>query len=429
MMDTDDHAPQPYPRRCVRLLLFLCWLVYTAGNVGRMNYAASMVAIIEQTGSPKSAAGIVSSCFFFAYGAGQLVNGLLCHKYNSRLMVFGSLLLAAVANICLPLCRTVSVMKWLWLGNGMVQSVLWSSLVKLQAEYLNERDINKSVLIMSTTTAGGTFIAYGLSALNVAFFSWQITFYLAGALLLASAAAWLYGVGYVQKNLPVYQPAGISPTAGGRGRMRAPFVFSLCLVCVFAVASGFVKDGVNTWTPNLLFEVYGIEAHYSILLTLILPLVSVFGAYVAKKAYQKLPNDVLLIGLFFVCGGGVTALILCLYAYTLGFTVAFFAVLSCLIAAVHNLVTAAIPFRLRSMGRSGRFAGIFNMFCYAGSTLSSILLGLLADGSGWNAVIVLLLGLLLGLGAVAMGFSVYWKKKIVPLVGVDMTEPKARRKS
>lgn len=397
------------------MLLFLSWLAYTAGNVGRMNYAASMVAIIEETGTAKTAAGLVSSFFFFAYGAGQFVNGLLCHKYNSRLFIFGSLVLAAVANFCMPFCPSVSAMKWLWLLNGVVQSVLWSSLVKLQAEYLNEKDVGKSIIVMSTTTAAGTFIAYGLSALNVAFFSWRITFYIAATVLVAASVAWLFGVGYVQKNMPKFEVKRAVSAATDK-RISAPIVVSLCLVCAFAVANGFVKDGINTWTPNLLFEVYAIEPHYSIILTLVLPLVSIFGAYLAKLAYKKIPNDVLLIGCFFAIGGGVTALILWLYTHTLFGTVALFAVVSCVIAAVNNIITAAIPFRLRTVGRSGFFAGILNTFCYVGSTLTSFLLGALADSSGWNAVILLLMCALLGLSAVALIFSLYWKKKISPLL-------------
>lgn len=423
MKDGGDETKVPvfdgkkYSRNCVVLLLFLSWLAYTAGNVGRMDYAASMVAIIDETGATKASAGLVSSFFFFAYGAGQLINGLLCHKYNSRLFIFGSLVLAAVANLCMPLCETVSAMKWLWLINGIVQSVLWSSLVKLQSEYLNEKDIGKSIIIMSTTTAAGTFLAYGISALNVAFFSWRITFYIAAAVLAASSAAWFFGVGYVQKNMPKFEvKKAASAETGGKRNISAPIVVSLCLVCAFAVVNGFVKDGINTWTPNLLFEVYNIESHYSIILTLVLPLVSIFGAYIAKLAYRKLPNDMLLIGLFFAVGGGVAALILCFYTHTLFGTVAMFALVSCVIAAVNNIITAAIPFRLRTVGRSGFFAGILNTFCYAGSTLTSFLLGALAERSGWNAVILLLMCALLGLSVVAFLFSPYWKKKIVPLL-------------
>ncbi|MDE5896218.1 MAG: MFS transporter, partial [Clostridia bacterium] len=151
-------------RTCIYLLLFLSWFTYTAGSVGRMDYSASMVAIIAETGASKDSAGMVASFFFFAYGAGQLVNGLLCHKYNTRYAIFAALILSCGMNFVIPFLNSVSVMKYLWLVNGLAQSVLWSSLVKLQAEYLNDKDIAKCILIMSTTTAAGTFIAYGISA-------------------------------------------------------------------------------------------------------------------------------------------------------------------------------------------------------------------------------------------------------------------------
>lgn len=417
-LETGEASAPPqkqYTRKCVALLLFLSWLAYTAGNVGRMNYSASMVAIIEETGAKNTAAGLVSSFFFFAYGAGQLVNGLLCHKYNSRLFIFGSLLLAAAANFCLPFCASVSAMKWLWLLNGVVQSVLWSSLVKLQAEYLNEKDVGKSIIVMSTTTAAGTFIAYGISALNVAFFSWRVTFYIAAILLAAAGVAWLLGMGYVQKTMPKFAVNKSAVATSGK-RISAPIVVSLCLVCAFAVANGFVKDGVNTWTPKLLCDVHSIESHYAIIFTMVLPLVSIFGAYIAKLAYKKIPNDVLLISIFFAVGGGVAALILWLYARTLFGTVALFAVVSCMVAAVNNLITAAIPFRLRTVGRSGFFAGVLNTFCYVGSTITSVLLGGIATSKGWNAVILLLMCALLVLSSVALVFSLYWKKKITPLL-------------
>ena len=103
-----------------------------------------------------------------------------------------------------------------------MQSVLWSSLVKLQAEYLNEKDIGKSIIVMSTTTTAGTFIAYGLSALNVAFFSWRITFYIAAAVLVAASIAWLLGIGYVQKNMPKFEikRAAEGKTASGNAIRR-----------------------------------------------------------------------------------------------------------------------------------------------------------------------------------------------------------------
>ena len=65
-------------------LIFLCWAAYTAAYVGRLNFNASIVAIISDLGVTKADAGLVSSFFFFAYGAGQLINGILSKKYNAK---------------------------------------------------------------------------------------------------------------------------------------------------------------------------------------------------------------------------------------------------------------------------------------------------------------------------------------------------------
>ena len=49
-----EEEPAPpqnnYSRKCAHWLLFLSWLVYTVGSLGRMNYTASIVAIIWETG-------------------------------------------------------------------------------------------------------------------------------------------------------------------------------------------------------------------------------------------------------------------------------------------------------------------------------------------------------------------------------------------
>ncbi len=406
----------------VRLLLFICWFAYTAANIGRMNYSASMVAIIEQTGSSKNAAGLVASFFFFAYGIGQLVNGILCHKYNSRIIVLCALVMSAVMNAGVSLCPNVSPMKYLWLVNGIVQSVLWSSIVKLQAEYLEDKEINKSILIMSTTTATGTFAAYGFSALFVMLGSWRPTFWVASGILLAAAICWFFGLGKVQKNLPkisakTEQTQITENKTSTPPSVKKPLVISLAFVFLFAMGNGFIKDGITTWVPNLLYETHNLKDYFSILLTLVLPLFSITGAYIFKSMRKKLPNDVLLCGMFYLAGGIISAFILLLYARSLAATVILFAVLQSSMAAINNIVVSSVPVRLRSLGNSGWYAGVINTFTYMGSTVSSFLLGMLAETKGWNSVMLLFVVCAAAIGIIASVFSVFWKKKIKPLIG------------
>ena len=72
-------------------IIFLCWLVYTVSYLGKVNYSANITHIIKFYDISKAEAGLVPTFFFFAYGIGQVVNGLLCKKYNSRWTIFVSL--------------------------------------------------------------------------------------------------------------------------------------------------------------------------------------------------------------------------------------------------------------------------------------------------------------------------------------------------
>ncbi|MBQ9782328.1 MAG: MFS transporter, partial [Clostridia bacterium] len=70
------------------LLIALCWLVYTCSYLGKLGYNANITQIESVFNVSHSTAGIVSTFFFFAYGIGQVVNGIFCKKYNLKIMVF-----------------------------------------------------------------------------------------------------------------------------------------------------------------------------------------------------------------------------------------------------------------------------------------------------------------------------------------------------
>jgi len=78
-------------RRKSSYLIFLVWLVYATSYLGKVNYSANITQIVDFYKVSKADAGLAPTLFFFAYGIGQVVNGLFCKRYNIRLVVFGSL--------------------------------------------------------------------------------------------------------------------------------------------------------------------------------------------------------------------------------------------------------------------------------------------------------------------------------------------------
>ncbi len=372
-------------------LIFLCWAAYTAAYVARLNYNASMVEILEQLNVTKEAAGTVSSFFFFAYGAGQLVNGLLSKKYNTKYSVTIALAASCVINLGMTWCNGIGTMKILWLLNGIFQSILWSSLIKTLSDNLADSKLSKAVMAMSTTVAAGTFTAYGLSALFSALkMSWTSIFYVAAALAGIMALLWFTGIGTIQKHQNVTNASSSKMT--GKLRITPVFVFTVIVILISAVTNGFIKDGVTTWVPSILKEEFGVPASLSIIVTLLLPVLSIFGASLVKTLHKKYKNENVLNSIFYSASTVLAALIiLTINLRSAPLTLTLFGGIACLMSAINNVITSVVPLYSRDKIDSGLSAGLLNTFCYVGSTLATSLLGKIADTKGWNDVFICIL--------------------------------------
>lgn len=373
------------------LLIFLCWAAYTAAYVARLNYNASMVEILAQLGATKQQAGTVSSFFFFAYGAGQLVNGILSKKYNTKYSVSLALGASCVINMAMTFCGGIDMMKYLWFFNGVFQSVLWSSLIKTLSEKLADNKLPKAVMVMSTTVAAGTFASYGLAALFSALrMSWRSIFYVSSAVVGMVALIWFVGMSSLKgEKIATTEKAGCSRKTL---RLTPTLIFGVSVILVCAITNGFIKDGVTTWVPSILKEQFGVPSSLSIIVTLILPVISIFGTSIVNLLHKRQKNENALNGIFYFAALILTAIIiLTINLRSVPLTLSLFAGIACMMSAVNNVITSVVPLYSRDKIDSGLSAGLLNTFCYIGSTLSTSLLGKIADDKGWNAVLVCIL--------------------------------------
>ena len=372
-------------------LIFLCWAAYTAAYVARLNYNASIVEILAQLNVTKEAAGTVSSFFFFAYGAGQLVNGLLSKRYNTKYSVTFALVASCIINLGMTFCNGICAMKILWLFNGVFQSILWSSLIKTLSDNLADDKLPKAVMVMSTTVASGTFTAYGLSALFSALnMSWTSIFYVASAIVGAISVLWFAGISTIQKSA---KKSEVSENKKQNNLSVTPLlVFTVVVILISAVTNGFIKDGITTWVPSILKENFGMPSSLSIIVTLLLPIVSIFGASLVKTMHKRQKNENVLNGIYYFVAMILAGLILLtINLKSAPLTLILFGGIACLMSAVNNVITSVVPLYSRDKIDSGLSAGLLNTFCYIGSTLATSLLGKIADTKGWNDVFICIL--------------------------------------
>ena len=401
------------------MLIFGCWLVYTAAYVGRLDYSASMAQIIEEFGITNDRGGLVYSCFAITYGIGQLINGLLCKHYNPKFVITGALSVSALVNALMPLSGDYRIMAVLWLLNGVVQSMLYSLIIRTLSKNIKSGSISRAIYTMSTTVAIGTALAYGISALFVALDMWKLTFFTAAALLLAAAFIWVYIMTQIEKakkngeleedDLPFDT---VSKKQTARGKVGAFFVATLVFIAVTAVANGFIKDGVNNWLPKLLRDEFSVAASLSIILTLLLPIFSILGSLVARRLYLKLRNHLLIIGIFFSAAFALSFGVYLIYPYkSVLFTMVLFIGLACMMSAINNVITSMFPLDNRDKMDSGLLAGLLDTLCYVGSSAAGILLGKMSEGLGWESVLITLFALAGTAALVSLCFALAAKKK------------------
>ena len=85
----------------VRLLFWLCWIVYFSTYIGRLNYSASLTEIITSEGFSKGQAGMIGTAFFLPMEQGQFVSGFLGDHLAPKKMVFTGLLVSGLCNLAM----------------------------------------------------------------------------------------------------------------------------------------------------------------------------------------------------------------------------------------------------------------------------------------------------------------------------------------
>lgn len=366
-------------------IIWLCWFVYTLSYLGRYSYNANINLIMNNFGVNHATAGMVTTCFFFAYGIGQVVNGFMCKRYNKKFLFPIVLFLSSALNL-LVLVVPFGFLKYMWLINGLLLSCLWSSIITILGENLDGRHMNRALVIMSTTATVGTIFAYGSSAFFVWLGNYRFMFVFASGALIVMGVVWLI----LFKSHHSHTEAEIAESSKKSG--TAKFIsFLFVAMAFFAIVDNLVKDGLSTWVPAILTEEYNMKNEVSILSSIVLPLLGTVGGLMSVALNKRFENFVRLSSGLFAVAALFIFIIMNAGRYGAYLMILCFGIVVCMMYGVNNIITSIAPLKMRGNTDPGKIAGILNGFCYLGSTLSSYGLGLIADKNGWQAVFLTLL--------------------------------------
>ena len=108
-----------------------CFFSYMLCYAGRMNLGPVLGAIQQEISVSSASMGLIQTVFSVIYAAGQLVNGLWADRTDPRRRIAAGLALSALCNLAFGLCRSYGQMLLCWGLNGVAQSMLWTSVVRV----------------------------------------------------------------------------------------------------------------------------------------------------------------------------------------------------------------------------------------------------------------------------------------------------------
>lgn len=395
-----------------KLLFLLCWTAYFATYMGRLNYSAAMPELIQEGILNKPQAGYISTAFFACYGIGTFFWGFLGDRLSPFVMVGTGMGVSAAVNLAMAFSPGYPAMLLLWGLNGLFQSMIWAPIIRMLAQLLPEEMRARACIHINSTTACGTLGSYLLAPALIQAGGWRWVFAAISVILAIVSCIWLAGHRKLRPHLHM-EPAPIPTEQKDHpSALFPPASLALLLVLLLPTAiHGILKDGIATWAPTLLTERFGLASHLAVLLTVVLPVVNLAGAYLLDLLNRRLIRNDLLTAALCFCACA-TALVVVHFAIGAGpfFAVAMLAVSTATMLGVNVTLITVIPMHLGRSGNAATATGILNSAAYGGCAVSMAVFGRLSERTGWDGTIIVWVLLAVAAGILTFTALPRWRR-------------------
>lgn len=390
-------------RNRINAVVLLFSATYMISYITRTNYGAIISEMQSATNFSKSMLSMSLTGSFITYGIGQIVSGICGDKISPKKLVSCGLLITVIMNLLIPVCANPYQMLAVWSVNGFAQSFMWPPIVKILTEVLPEEDYKKAVTKVSWGGSIGTIVVYLLSPPLISAIGWKSVFVVSAILGSVMIFVW----GRFACDVKTAQPKKTAAAEKG-SKLFTPVLLWIMLAIIL---QGMLRDGVTTWMPSYIGEVYHLSNELSILTGVILPVFSILSLQAASSLYAKRPdNPLVCAGLLFFVGMLASMGIRIFAGQSAGISVVMFALLTGCMHGANLMLVCMIPPYFQNTGKVSTVSGILNSCTYVGSAVSTYAIALLSELLDWNFTIWSWMIIAFCGAAICMVCSKYWNR-------------------
>lgn len=371
------------------LFCSMCCLVYFSSYVTRINYVAAISEIIVSLGITKSLASMAVTGSFITYGIGQVFSGIIGDRVKPRTMIFVGLLITSICNIIMATLSNVYAMTVVWCINGLAQSMLWPPLTRIMSENLSPSGYEKTCVAVSASASVATISIYLIVPLFITFSGWRVIFMSSAIWGIAVGFLWLFSINaLIPTDQTVTEEIVLKPNASSMNHSTKIFSFGLVSIFAIALLQGVLRDGITTWMPSYLNDVYHFGTSISILSTAILPVFSIVSVYVASYIHKLLKNELKANAFIWIVAFVCSFVLILVFATKIIPSFIMMVIITASMHGINLMLVSVYPSRYKKIGRVSTISGIINAFTYAGSAIASYGIAALSDAFGWKITII-----------------------------------------
>lgn len=368
--------------------IFAAYFLYMISVAAKMCYTAEMVSMMGDFSVSKAEISKGLTVYYFIYAIGQFSVSFIMKRINMKWFMICSILISAASFLFVPFVDELYYM-WIILGlNGLCHAGIYGGCMHFFALHLPERLSPFAAKVTSTGVTVGTALAYGVSAFFVAVSSWRHTFLFFSLVSILSVIIFAYYekkmAGAGEARVKKEEVGAIVASEEKRKKVKTIIAFLLCSSILLSV----IYYGISFWVPNLMKEVHQMPDAYSILITILVPLLAMPGPIVSVSLCKKRKNYFAICAMFTFLSLAVISILL--FAYKTNIIVAL--LLSSLslffIRGTLNLVSPYIPLLLKKECDTGKLSYLTNSVLAVGAGVIPSLAGKIIDGYGWGSYYV-----------------------------------------
>ena len=278
-----------------KILVWASFFFYVLMMGSKNVFTAEIVTLQGIFGTSKTDTSLAMTYYFITYAIAQVVLSTLMGKLNLRIYLTVTGVLSALVTVLLGVFKDISITYVLCAINGILQAGIYSGCMACISKYLPLNMLPFANRMMTIGTAVWGALSYGIPPLFVGQGLWNVPFILLGVLFFISALFFFWAFNKMRAFPPV---VGVKKDDGNKQEEK-PFInlkggksiaFYFALMFFITFLGNTMHYAVMNWIPNMMKDVFGMPDEYSILITLIVPVVSVVGSVLVISLCEKFTN-------------------------------------------------------------------------------------------------------------------------------------------